>query len=84
MNTKNLSSRQVCWAQKSSQYDFRINYYQDKANTIADTLFCFFQKSQIEEIMLKNKNTQIFHCLHTLLTQASIARLSLSSFSGLE
>ena len=38
MNTRNLSSKQVRWAQKLSRYHFWIDYYQDKANGIADAL----------------------------------------------
>ena len=39
MNTKSLSSRQVCWAQKLSRYHFQIDYRQGKANGAADALF---------------------------------------------
>ena len=49
MDTKSLSSRQVRWAQEFSQYHFRINYCQDKANAAADALSRFPQKSQDEE-----------------------------------
>ena len=38
MDTKNLSSRQVHWAQELSRYYFRINYHQGKANGVANTL----------------------------------------------
>lgn len=38
MVIKKLSSRQVCWAQKFSQYHFEIDYYQDKANAATKTL----------------------------------------------
>ena len=45
MDIKSLSSRQVCWAQKLSQYHFRIDYCQGKANAAADTLSRFPQRS---------------------------------------
>ena len=38
IDTKNLSSRQVRWAQKLSCYHFQINYCQGKANRTADAL----------------------------------------------
>ena len=41
MDIKNLSSKQVRWAQKLSQYYFQIDYYQDKANVAADALSRF-------------------------------------------
>ena len=41
MDTKNLSSRQVCWAQELSQYHFQIDYRQGKANAAADALSRF-------------------------------------------
>ena len=42
MDTKNLSSRQVCWAQELSHYYFQINYRQGKENATADVLSCYF------------------------------------------
>ena len=45
MDTKNLSSRQVHWAQKLSQYNFQIDYRQDKANAATDALSRFPQRS---------------------------------------
>ena len=42
MDTKNLSSSQVCWAQELSRYHFCINYQQGKANGVADTLLQYF------------------------------------------
>ena len=44
MDTKSLSSRQVWWAQKFSQYHIRIDYRQGKANAAADALSRFPQK----------------------------------------
>ena len=78
MDTKSLSSRQVCWAQKLSKYHFRINYCQGKANGAADTLSRFPKRSQDEEEKLRAENTQILHCLQTLLTNVSLSGLSLN------
>ena len=41
IDTKNLSSRQVYWAQELFQYHFQIDYRQGKANAAADTLSRF-------------------------------------------
>ena len=49
MDTKNLSSRQVCWTQELFQYYFQINYCQSKANVAIDTLLQIFQRSQDEK-----------------------------------
>ncbi len=78
MDTKSLSSRQVRWAQKLSRYHFRIDYRQGKANAAADTLSRFSQRSQAEEKMLWDENTQILHCLQISLTKASLVGLSIS------
>ncbi len=78
MDTKNLSSRQVRWAQELSWYHFQIDYRQRKANAAADALFCFSQRSQAKEKTLWDENTQILHRLQTSLTRASLAGLSLS------
>ncbi len=77
MDTKSLSSCQVRWAQKLSQYHFRIDYRQGKANAATDALSRFSQKGQVEEKTLKDENPQIFHRLQTSLTRANIAGLSL-------
>ena len=45
IDTKNLSSKQVCWAQEFSRYHFQIDYCQGKANTAANTLSRFSQRS---------------------------------------
>ena len=82
MDTKSLSSCQVCWAQKLFYYHFWIDYYQDKANKAADALFCFLRRSLDEEEKLQTKNIQIFYRLQTLLTKASFAGLSLSGLSA--
>ena len=41
MDTKSLSSQQVCWAQELSRYHFQINYCQNKTNVAADALSRF-------------------------------------------
>ena len=63
MDTKSLSFRQVYWAQKLSQYHFRINYCRDKPNVAADALSRFSQRSQDEEKELQAENSRIFYCL---------------------
>ncbi len=78
MDTKNLSSRQVRWTQELSQYHFRIDYRQGKANVADDALSRFPQRSQAEEETLRDENTQILHRLQTSLTRASLAGLSLT------
>ncbi len=76
MDMKNLRFCQVRWAQKLSQYHFKIDYCQGKANVATDALFCFAQRSQTKEEILRDKNTQILHRLQTSLTKANLARLS--------
>ena len=78
IDTKSLSSRQVWWAQKLSWYHIRINYRQDKANTAADALSRFPQRSQSEEEELRAENTQILYWLQSSLTNASLLDFSLS------
>ena len=77
MDTKNLSSRQVRWAQELSRYHFRIDYRQGKANEAAYALSRFPQRSFNEEKKLRAENTQILHCLQSSLTRASLSGLSL-------
>ena len=79
MNTKSLSSRQVCWAQELSRYHFRINYRQSKANGAADTLSQYFQQNAKEEATFRAKNTKILHRLQSSL--ANVFGLSLDVFS---
>lgn len=55
--TKNLNFRQVQWAQKLSQYYFWINYWQNKANRVADALFWFLYQSPKKEDIFLAKNT---------------------------
>ena len=79
MDTKSLSSRQVCWAQELFWYHFQINYRQGKTNAAADALSKFLQRSQNEKNELRAENGWIFYHLQNLLTNASLAQLSLSS-----
>ena len=63
MNTKNLSSRQVWWAQELSRYNFQIDYCQGKVNVDADALLRFLQRSQSKEKELSAENIQILYWL---------------------
>lgn len=81
MDSNNLSSKQVCCAQKLSWYYFQIDYGQEKGNVAVDSLFRYLWRSQAKEEMLKDENTLILHYLPIMLTKASIAELSLPSFS---
>ena len=83
MNMKNLSSRQVCWAQKLFRYHFRIDYCQGKANGAADALSRFPQRNKNEKEKLRAENTQILHCLQSSLTNATLSGLSVSASSNL-
>ena len=56
IDTKSLSSRQVRWAQELSQYHFRIDYRQGKANAATDALLRFPQRSQDEQEELRAEN----------------------------
>ena len=82
INTKSLSSRHVRWAQKLSHYHFQIDYCQGKANAAADALSKFFQRSQDKKDELQAENDRIFHHLQNFQTNASLARLNLSSSSS--
>ena len=46
MDTKNLSSKQVRWAEKLFRYHFQINNCQSKVNAAIDSLSRFPQRSQ--------------------------------------
>ena len=78
MDTKSLSSRQVRWAQELSQYHFRIDYCQGKANGAANALSRFSQRNQAEEDELQTEDTRILHKLQSSLTNASLSSLSTS------
>ena len=79
INTKSLSSRQVCWAQELSRYHFWIDYYQGKTKGTVDALSHFPRRSYDEEEKFRVGNTQILHYLQTSLTNASLSGLSLKS-----
>ena len=63
MDTKSLSSRQVCWAQELLQYHYQIDYRQGKANAAANALSQVSQRSQDEKSELQAENGRIPHCL---------------------
>ena len=42
IDTKSLSSKQVCWVQELSWYHFQIDYCQGKINAAVDALSKFF------------------------------------------
>ena len=71
MDTKSLSSKQVCWAQELSRYHFQINYCQNKANRAANTLLRYFWQSVEEENTFYAENIKILHCLQSLLAKVS-------------
>ena len=64
-----------------SPYYFQIDYCQGKANTAADALSRFFQRSQDEEKELQAKNGRILYHLQNSVTSASLAGLSLLASS---
>ena len=78
IDTKSLSSCQVWWAKKLFRYYFRIDYCQGKANVAVDALSCYLQRNLAEEKDLQNENTQILHCLQSLMTNASLSGFSIS------
>ena len=57
MDSQSLSSRQVYWAQKLSQYNFWMDYCQGKSNIAVNTLSQFPQKSQDEGNNLQAENS---------------------------
>ena len=81
INTKSLSSKQVCWAQEFFCYYFQIDYHQSKVNRVTDALFQYPQQSTEEEKTLQAKNMKILHCLQSLLTKVS--GLAISQLSPL-
>ena len=72
METKNLSSRQVRWAQELSRYHFQIDYCQSKANGAANALSRYPQRNAEEEDALRAENVKILHCLQSSLSNASL------------
>ena len=79
VDTKNLSSRQVRWAQKLSCYHFCIDYQQGKANEAANALSQYPQRNAKEEATLQAENTKILHRLQSSL--ANVFGLSLNILS---
>ena len=79
MDTKNLSSKQVCWAQKLFCYHFRIDYWQDKANRATDALLQYPQQNAKEKATFQAKNTKIMHRLQFFLANVSGLSLDVSS-----
>lgn len=75
MDIKNLSFKQVRWAQKLSHYHFQIDYRQRKINVVANALSYHLQKSPVKEKDLKAENIQIFYCLQSLLINTSLLDL---------
>ncbi len=71
MDTKNLSFRQVRWAQALPRYHFRIDYRQGKANKAADALSWYFQRSTKEEKTFRAEHTKILHRLQSFLAWVS-------------
>ena len=71
MDTKNLSSRQVCWAQELSMYNCQIDDRQGKTNGDADALSQYSQRNAEEEETLQAKNTKILYQLQSLLVGVS-------------
>lgn len=78
MNTKNLSFKQVCWAQELFSYHFQIDYWQKKANAAVNAVSWLFKMSQAKKLTLRDENTYILLQLQNLLTKANIRVLSLS------
>lgn len=63
IDTKNLSSRQVCWTQKLLKHHFQIHYCQGKAKRAIDVLSQLSQLNVEEKTIFRAKNTQISHHL---------------------
>ena len=82
IDTNNLGSRQVCWAQEHSRYHFWIDYCQRKANETAEALSRFPGQDDEEKGNLWAENTQILYCLQFLLINVSISGL-ITTFLGL-
>ena len=79
MDTKSLSSRQVCWAQELSRYYSQIDYCQGKANGTADALYWYLQRNAEEGIAFWAENIKILYCLQFPLSNASFSGLSTSA-----
>ena len=79
MDTKNLSSRQVCWAKKLFRYHFCIDYWQNKINGAVDTLLQYPQQNAKEKATFRAKNIKILHQLQFSLANVSGLSLDISS-----
>ena len=79
MDMKNLSSRQVRWAQELSCYHFCIDYRHGKANRVADALLQYLQQNAKEKTTLWAKNTKILHRLQSSLANVFGLSLDVSS-----
>ena len=78
MDTKSLSSKQVCWAQKLSCYHLCIHNQQSKVNGTANALLQYHQQNAKEKAIFQAKNTKILHRLQFSL--ANISGLFLDVF----
>lgn len=81
VNTKSLSSQQVYWTQKLSQYYFWIEYYQSKTNRSTNIFFRYLQQNVKEEVNLRAKNTKILPWLQSFF--AKVSRFSAYNISFL-
>ena len=84
IGTKNLSSRQVWWAQELSRYHFQIDYQQGKANRAANALSQYPQRNTEEKKTFRAKNTKILHRLQSLLARVSRLNISGINISGMK
>ena len=76
IDTKNMSFKQVRWAQKLSCYHFQIDYCQSKANKGADALSQYPQRNAEEENAFWAKNVKILHRLQSSLSNTCFPGLS--------
>lgn len=65
MDTKSLSSRQVCWAQELSRYHFRTDYRQGKANGAADAYLMKIEAEERETNIMKTIEKDIMNNVET-------------------
>ena len=79
IDTKSLSSKQVCWTQELSHYQFQINYCQGKTNKAANTLYQYSQQSAEEKETFQADNIKILYRSQSSLTNASLSSLSTSA-----
>ena len=84
MDTKNLSSKQVYWAQELSSYYFWIDYRLGKTNAAADALSQYPQRTAKEKKTFWAENIKILHQLQSLLAQVSKLNVSGISVPGMK